>query len=147
VKPGQRVTATLDAYPDWRIPSAVRTVIPSADRQKATVKVRISFDALDPRILPDMGVKVAFLADAPAAGRPAPPRAVVPRAAVIERDGTSFVLVVRDGRVERRAVTAAPGEGEEVEITAGLSEGETVVVRPPADLEEGERVTVPRRTR
>ena len=65
VLPGQPVTATLDAYPDWKIPCKVRTVIPTADRQKATVKVRISFDKLDPRILPDMGVKVAFLSDEP----------------------------------------------------------------------------------
>ena len=87
VKPGQKVIATLDAYPDWQIPSHVRTIIPTADRQKATVKVRISFDRLDPRILPDMGVKVAFLerrsfarrrprANAPAA------KAVIPKSAV-----------------------------------------------------------------
>ena len=68
MQPGQQVEAILDAYPEWRIPAAVRTVIPTADRQKATVKVRIAFDALDPRILPDMGVKVAFLAER-AAGR------------------------------------------------------------------------------
>ena len=63
VEPGQRVTSTLDAYPNWQIPSHVRTVIPTADRQKATVKVRISFDKLDPKILPDMGVKVAFMGE------------------------------------------------------------------------------------
>src|SRR5256885_10210817 len=61
VHDGQKVTAILDAYPDWEIPSHVRTIIPTADRQKATVKVRISFDKLDPRILPDMGIKVTFL--------------------------------------------------------------------------------------
>src|SRR6202795_4024126 len=65
VVPGQNVTAVLDAYPEWQIPSKVRTVIPTADRQKATVKVRISFLKLDPRILPDMGVKVTFLGDEP----------------------------------------------------------------------------------
>ena len=67
VRPGQKVMATLDAYPDWQIPSRVRTIIPTADRQKATVKVRISFDKLDPRILPDMGVKVGFLSEEPSA--------------------------------------------------------------------------------
>ncbi|MGZ5488810.1 MAG: efflux RND transporter periplasmic adaptor subunit, partial [Candidatus Aminicenantales bacterium] len=71
VLPGQRVEAVLDAYPDWRIPASVRTIIPTADRQKATVKVRIAFDKLDPRILPDMGVKVSFLAGEQAAGREA----------------------------------------------------------------------------
>ena len=70
VRPGQKVISTLDAYPDWQIPSTVRTVIPTADRQKATVKVRVSFDQLDRRILPDMGVKVAFLGDDPNAGKP-----------------------------------------------------------------------------
>ena len=65
VVPGQKVEATLDAYPDWQIPAHVITTIPSADRQKATVKVRIAFEGLDPKILPDMGVKVAFLRDAP----------------------------------------------------------------------------------
>src|SRR5436305_5371255 len=65
VKAGQPVTAVLDAYPDWQVPAKVRTVIPTADRQKATVKVRATFDRLDPRILPDMGVKVAFLGDQP----------------------------------------------------------------------------------
>jgi len=63
VKPGQPVTAVLDAYADWQIPAKVRTVIPTADRQKATVKVRVAFDRLDPRILPDMGVKVTFFGD------------------------------------------------------------------------------------
>ena len=140
VKPGQRVSAALDAYPDWSIPASVRTVIPSADRQKATVKVRISFDALDPKILPDMGVKVAFLGEAPAAGAPARPRVAVPAAAVRERDGARLVFVVRDGRVERRAVTTAGTKGEETEIEAGLSEGETVVVRPPDGLKDGDRV-------
>ena len=140
VKPGQRVTATLDAYPDWAIPASVRTVIPSADRQKATVKVRIAFDALDPKMLPDMGVKVAFLGEAPAAGAPARQRVAVPSAAVRERDGARHVFVVRDGKVERRAVTVAGTKGEETEIEAGLTEGETVVVGPPEGLKDGDRV-------
>ena len=142
VEPGQKVEATLDAYPDWRIPASVRTVIPSADRQKATVKVRVAFDALDPRILPDMGIKVAFLANTPAAGERLPARAVVSKTAVVDRDGGKYVFVVRDGRVERRAVTAGPESGEDVEIQAGVTEGETVVVRPPEGLRDGDRVRV-----
>ncbi len=140
VKPGQRVTATLDAYPDWAIPASVRTVIPSADRQKATVKVRIAFDALDPKMLPDMGVKVAFLGEAPSAGALARQRVAVPSAAVRERDGARHVFVVRDGKAERRAVTVAGTKGEETEIEAGLTEGETVVVGPPEGLKDGDRV-------
>src|ERR1700746_2957958 len=93
VQSGQRTTATLDAYPDWQIPSHVRTVIPTADRQKATVKVRVSFDKLDPRILPDMGVKVAFYneEDKKAATKKdegPKPVAVIPKSAVHDADGS-----------------------------------------------------------
>src|SRR5205814_3707776 len=107
VLPGQKVMATLDAYPDWQIPSHVRTIIPTADRQKATVKVRISFDKLDPRILPDMGVKVAFLSEETSAkktqGRkvaqgPAA-KAIIPKGAVRGEGGTSYVFAVHDGKV------------------------------------------------
>jgi RND family efflux transporter MFP subunit len=140
VEPGQRVEATLDAYPDWKIPASVRTVIPTADRQKATVKVRISFDALDPRILPDMGVKVAFL------GEPDPQgggeRTVVPQEAV-RRDGDrSVVFVAKDGRLERRAVRTGPARSGEVEVLAGVVGGEAVVVAGPAALRDGQRVKV-----
>jgi HlyD family secretion protein len=143
VRPGQRVEAALDAYPDWRIPSKVRTVIPTADRQKATVKVRISFDKLDPRILPDMGVKVAFLADQPAgAGPAAAPRALVPQAAVRDEAGRKFVYVVRDGRLERRAVSLGGNRGGDVEVMAGVGEGDSVLVKGPEGLREGARVKV-----
>ena len=107
VKPGQPVEAMLDAYPDWRIPAHVITTIPTADRQKATVRVRIGFDKLDPRILPDMGVKVVVPARRAGAGRRR--RAGGRARAGAEggdphRDGTSIVFVVREDRVERRAV-------------------------------------------
>jgi len=139
VEPGQRVEAVLDAYPDWRIPAKVRTVIPTADRQKATVKVRISFDKLDPRILPDMGVKVSFLAAEQASGQ-VPARAVVPREAVREAEGKSVVLLFRDGQLERRAVSLGAARGTDVEVTAGLSPGDQVVVKGPAGLHDGQRV-------
>jgi HlyD family secretion protein len=141
VEPGQRVEAVLDAYPDWRIPAKVRTVIPTADRQKATVKVRIAFDKLDPRMLPDMGVKVSFLAGEPAAGQ-ARAQAVVPREAVREIEGKPAVYVVRDGRLERRAVSLGNTGATDAEVTAGLSPGEQVVVGGPADLRDGQRVKV-----
>ena len=135
VSAGQRVEATLDAYPDWRIPARVRTVIPTADRQKATVKVRISFDGLDPRILPDMGVKVAFLGE-PGAARPA---LRLPRDAVRDEGGQAVVYVLRQGKLERRAVSTGPADGGEVPVLSGLVEGEEVVVRGPAALRDGER--------
>jgi RND family efflux transporter MFP subunit len=143
VKPDQKVDAVLDAYPDWRIPSKVRTVIPTADRQKATVKVRISFDKLDPRILPDMGVKVAFLAEAAAPGAPsAAPRALIPAGAVRDSGGTTFVFAVKDSRIVRRAVSVGESRGQDMEIMAGVSPGDAVVVGGPDNLREGQRVKV-----
>ena len=141
VEPGQRVEAVLDAYPDWRIPAKVRTVIPTADRQKATVKVRISFEKLDPRILPDMGVKVSFLAGEQP-GSQTPALAVMPRDAVREADGKQIVFLFRDGRVERRAVSLGAPRGSDVEVTAGLSPGDQVVVKGPEGLHDGQRVKV-----
>jgi RND family efflux transporter MFP subunit len=140
VEPGQRVEATLDAYPDWRIPASVRTVIPTADRQRATVKVRISFDQLDPRILPDMGVKVAFLAEPDPQG--GSERTVVAQSAV-RRDGeSSVVFVVKDGRLERRAVRTGPGRGSEVEVLSGIRAGEALVVEGPQELRHNQRARV-----
>ncbi len=148
VKPGQTVVATLDAYPNWQIPARVRTVIPTADRQKATVKVRVSFLKLDPRILPDMGVKVAFLEDQPAAsprraGRPqTAAQALIPADAVRREDGAPVVYLVRDGRLERRAVSLGRQQGTDVEVVAGLSEGDQVVLRGPQELRDGQPVTI-----
>ncbi len=146
VAAGQRVVATLDAYPDWKIPTRVIAIIPTADRQKATVQVRVGFDQLDPRILPDMGVKVAFQgAETPAVGAAdvaGARRVRVPGAAVVEADGRDVVFVVAGDRLERRAVTVAGGDEAGVDIEAGLSAGESVVLEPPSDLEDGERVRI-----
>jgi len=101
---GQPVTATLDAYAQWKIPCQVIAIIPTADRQKATVKVRVGFDQLDPRILPQMGVKVAFQGDPPAAAGNA---VAVPKAALQASAGRDIAWVVKDGKAERRAVTVA----------------------------------------
>ena len=140
VEPGQPVTAVLDAYPDWKIPSHVRTVIPTADRQKATVKVRVSFDKLDPRILPDMGVKVTFLGDAPAAA-PGASRVLAPQTAVRQDNGQSVVFLYRDGKVERRAVSVGATQGNDVEIIAGVADGDRLVVGSEP-LQDGQRVDV-----
>ena len=140
VEPGQPVTAVLDAYPDWKIPSHVRTVIPTADRQKATVKVRVSFDKLDPRILPDMGVKVTFLGDEPAAA-PGASRVLAPQTAVRQDNGQSVVFLYRDGKVERRAVRVGATQGNDVEIIAGVADGDRLVVGSEP-LQDGQRVDV-----
>ncbi|MPZ18019.1 MAG: efflux RND transporter periplasmic adaptor subunit [Luteitalea sp.] len=145
VSPNQRVSAVLDAYPDWEIPGRVITTVPAADRQKATVLVRIRFEQLDPRILPDMGVKVAFLQDAPQDGTgsqttEAQPRVLVPKGAVRSVDGSNIVFVVRDGRAERRAVRVGAADGDQLEVLSGLTGGERVVVEGPADLADGTTV-------
>jgi RND family efflux transporter MFP subunit len=144
VTPGQKVEAILDAYQDWRIPAHVITTIPSADRQKATVKVRIAFEKTDPRILPDMGVKVSFLRDEPAAGQAAPPPAgvVVPKTAVRSADGKAIVFVLKEDRVERRAVRIGLETGDQVEVISGVSAGERVVIDGPATLKDGDKVRI-----
>lgn len=144
VQPDRPVTAVLDAYPDWQIPAKVRTVIPTADRQKATVKVRVTFDRLEPRILPDMGVKVTFLGEEPRARADGGARVLVPRAAVREEDGSSVVFVYCDGRVERRAVRLGEARGSEHEVAAGLSAGEQVVVAGLEGLRDGQRTQLKR---
>jgi len=138
VRPGQQVVATLDAYPDWPIPGHVITTIPAAERDKATVKVRIGFGELDPRILPDMGVKVAFLEERDAEGGRRALR--LPRAAVRGSAGGEFVWVVAPAGLERRAIRLAAGGSDPAEVVAGLAAGERVVVEGPADLAAGTRV-------
>ena len=145
VLPGQEVTAVLDAYPDWQIPSRVRTIIPSADRQKATVKVRISFVKLDPRILPDMGIKVTFLGQEQAqkntGGRSAAAD-LVPESAIRDDQGQKIVFLVKDNHAERRAVSVGGKRGEDAEITAGLNAGDNVVVKGPPNLQDGQSVEI-----
>ena len=143
VLPSQPVSAVLDAYPDWQIPGRVITTVPTADRQKATVLVRIGFNELDPRILPDMGVKVTFLREAEAAAGPAA-RAVtlVPKSAVRTANGASHVFIVRQETVERRAVQTAGTDGDRLEVTAGLAAGDRVVIAPPDTLAEGMPIVV-----
>ena len=140
VSPEQPVRAVLDAYPDWKILGRVRTVIPTADRQKATVKVRVAFDHLDPRILPDMGVKVTFLGPEPPAAQAGVPQAVVPRAAIREEGGKRVVYVLRDDRVERRPVRLGEAHGDEQDLLDGVAEGEQVVVKGLDGLQDGQRV-------
>ncbi|MEP6917177.1 MAG: efflux RND transporter periplasmic adaptor subunit [Acidobacteriota bacterium] len=146
VHAGQPIEAVLDAYPDWRIPAHVIATIPTADRQKATVRVRIGFEALDPRILPDMGVKVSFLSERPKAEATTPrARLLVPKTSVRAADGREVAFVVHDGRVERRAVKTTPASGDQLEIVSGLTAGEQVVVDGPAAMKDGDRVTVKER--
>ncbi len=147
VRDGQRAVAVLDAYPDWQIPAKVITTVPAADRQKATVKVRLGFDQLDPRILPDMGVKVSFLSDeketaAASAASETKPKVLIPKAAVRGGDDQPYVIIVQGETVERRAIKTAPATGEDVAVVSGLSGGEQVVIEGPEQLADGNKVKV-----
>ncbi len=140
VRAGLPVEATLDAYPNWQIPCKVIAIIPTADRQKATVKVRVGFEQLDPRVLPDMSVKVAFRS-ASNGDEEAKPGLLVPQSALIQRDGKDVLWVVREGKVERRAVAVGAAWGEQVSIAAGLNGGERVVIQGADKLVDGAAVT------
>jgi RND family efflux transporter MFP subunit len=149
VQSGQRVDSVLDAYPDWKIPSHVRTVIPTADRQKATVKVRISFDKLDSRILPDMGVKVSFYGEddekkAAAKKKDEGPKpvAIVPKAAVHSSGDSTYVFLLKNGKLERRGVKVGHDRGSDVEVMAGVNPGDNLVTGGPQNLQDGDTVRV-----
>jgi RND family efflux transporter MFP subunit len=139
VEPGQPVEAALDAYPEWKIPCKVIAIIPTADRQKSTVKVRVGFDKLDPRILPEMSVKVAFH-EAATSGAAVARTFVVPKSAVHQQDGKDVVLVLQNERAERRAITIGTSSSEETTVTAGLSAGEKVILDWPPGLTDGSKV-------
>ncbi len=136
VAAGQRVTARLDAYPDWDVPGHVIAIIPTADRQRATVEVRVGFDQLDPRILPDMGVKVAFQdEEIDVAGTAT--GVLIPARALREDAGRTIAWVVSQGRAERRAVSTGRRQDDDILVTAGLSGGERVIVNAPSALQDG----------
>jgi RND family efflux transporter MFP subunit len=159
VKTNQAVNAVLDAYPDVTFPGKVRTVIPTADRQKATVKVRISFTesdhiklrdpASDPRILPDMGVKVTFLEDEQKPKEKDGDKkneptviATVPQSAIHTDGGTKYVFLLKNGALERHAVTVGSSRGDDIEILAGIQPGVQVVVKGPEGLSDGLEVQI-----
>ncbi len=142
VHPDQAATVKLNAYPDWAIPAAVIAVIPTADRSKATVKVRVGFKVKDPRILPEMGARVAFLGEAPAAGARPVAGVIVPAAAVHADGDTGSVLLVDGDRVERRAVRLGARTEQGQTILAGLAEGDRVVAGDVPGLAEGARIRI-----
>ena len=142
VRVGQKVEATLDAYPEWKIPASVRTVIPTADRQKATVKVRITFDALDPKILPDMGIKVAFLEEREQAPDAEGPKLTVKGSAVFRNNDRAYVYVYKSGVIEKREIKTGSTKNDITEILSGLIAGDKVVDNPSASLKDGMKVKV-----
>ena len=140
VEAGQPVEATLDAYPDWKIPAKVIAIIPTADRQKATVKVRVGFEKLDPRILPDMSAKVAFESSAPAPAA-ATHDLRIPQSAMQQVDGKSLAWVFNDGHAERRAITVGATQGADIAVIAGLHSGEKIILDAASGLADGAAVT------
>lgn len=140
VTTAQPAEAVLDAYPDWKIPCRVLAIIPTADRQKATVRVRVAFDRLEPRILPQMGVRVAFIDPAPMA--PGVQESVIPRATLQGAGLTNWVWAILGDRVQRRDIIVEPGEAEAVTVQTGLALGDTVVLRASRGLKSGDRVRV-----
>jgi RND family efflux transporter MFP subunit len=142
VQPGQRVESVLNAYPDWRIPSHVIAIIPTADRSKATVKVRIGLDVKDSRIVPDMGVRVSFLEASPAAGEAHErPRGVLVPASAVRKDGDKdVVFVLAEHRAQRRTVTLGGTSGDARQVLAGVTPGESVIVDAPEGLTDGAAV-------
>jgi RND family efflux transporter MFP subunit len=143
VKPGQTVEAILNAYPDWNIPAEVIAIIPTADRSKATVKVRIALLAKDPRIVPEMGVRVAFLGDESKDAK-APKRAGVsiPQSAITRDGDPPVAFVAINGRAQRRVLELGAATGQWQEVGAGIRAGEPVIVSPPAGLKDGDRVKI-----
>ncbi|HEX6407645.1 MAG TPA: efflux RND transporter periplasmic adaptor subunit [Gemmatimonadales bacterium] len=140
---GQPAKITLDAYPDTSFRGRVRQVVPTADRQRATVQVKVSIVDRDPRILPEMGARVDFLDTthvASGAAPSGPPRFRVPAAAVRELNGQSVVWLVRNGRLESRQVDAGPVSGGFREIRSGLSGGELLLTGGVDEPKAGMRV-------
>uniref|UniRef100_A0A832I4Y5 Efflux RND transporter periplasmic adaptor subunit n=1 Tax=Eiseniibacteriota bacterium TaxID=2212470 RepID=A0A832I4Y5_UNCEI len=142
IRNGQASAITLDAYPDTSFRGRVRQVVPTADRQKATVLVKVSILDRDPRILPEMGAKVVFLRDESAAVTAAPRRVLVPAEALVNGPEGASVWVVSEGRASRVKVDAGPESGGQIEVRSGLAGGESVILRPPAGLKDGAPVRV-----
>ena len=146
VHAGQPATLKLNAYPDWQIPAAVIAVIPTADRSKATLKVRVGIKLKDPRILPEMGLRVAFLADAPVAPPPGAPVATgvtVPAGAVLPGAGeTGTVFLLHDEKLERRSVRLGARNGDSQTILAGLAAGDRIALGDLSKLTEDTRIKI-----
>jgi RND family efflux transporter MFP subunit len=143
VRPGQDVSVKLNAYPGWDVPARVIAIIPTADRAKATVRVRVGLDQRDPRILPEMGVRVAFLDDGDNAGAAAAqPAVLVPQNAVQANGDTGYVYVINDDTLERRAVRLGARAGDGQIVLSGLSSGARLAVADFAEISDGTRVRV-----
>jgi len=139
VQPKMPVDAVLNAYPDWKIPAEVIAIIPTADRSKATVKVRIAMNSKDARIVPDMGVRVSFL-ESRDPKAPKPTGVWVPERAVIKKDDKSFVFVINNGIAKQTEVSVGDKRDADIMVSKGLIGGETLVLGPSEKLRDGSKV-------
>ena len=143
IKPDMPADAVLDAYPDWKIPAHVVAIVPTADRGKATIKVRVALEKKDARVVPDMGARVSFLEEKPKASASVPQGVLVPATAIVQRDGHSVVFVLDGNQVRQRTVNpAAQSYGDLRLLPAGVKPGDSVVVSPPAALRDGSDVRI-----
>jgi RND family efflux transporter MFP subunit len=143
VKPDMPAEAILSAYPDWKIPAHVIAIVPSADRGKATVKVRVALEQKDARIVPDMGARVSFLGPKATAAAPAPKGVLVPAQAIAQREGKSVVFVVENDRARQRAVTPAVQDiGAMKLLPDAVQAGDRVILSPPSSLQDGASVAI-----
>ncbi len=141
VKQGGPCEIILDAFPDERFPGYVHMIVPTADRTKATVMVKIRFATLDPRVMPEMSAKAAFLSRPLAPGEETS-RLAVPARAIVRRGGRDVVFHIENDRAAEISVTPGEPLGDMVEITGGISPGDRVVLSPPAALNTGDAVTI-----
>jgi RND family efflux transporter MFP subunit len=143
VKPDMPAEAILSAYPEWKIPAHVIAIVPSADRGKATVKVRVALEQKDARIVPDMGARVSFLGPKATAAAPAPKGVLVPAQAIAQRDGKSVVFVVENDKARQRAVTPALQDiGAMKLLPDAVQAGDRVILSPPSSLQDGASVAI-----
>jgi len=143
VQPKMPVEVILNAYPDWKIPGEVIAIIPTADRGKATVKVRVSIKVKDPRIVPEMGVRVSFLEQAKPEQAQQPQGVRAPGAALVQREGATVAFVVgEENLVALHTLKTGIALGDDRQVLSGLTAGDTVVLDPPPELKDGDKVRI-----
>ncbi|WP_027184571.1 efflux RND transporter periplasmic adaptor subunit [Desulfovibrio inopinatus] len=141
VHPDQPTEIRLDALGEERFPGHVHRIVPTADRSKATVLVKVRFNTLDPRILPEMSAKTAFL-KRPLTPEELQPVPAVAKTAVVQRDGQTVAFLVEKGKAHAVSVSTGMDLGDSIEILSGLQPGDSVLLDPPADIEDGVPVRV-----
>jgi RND family efflux transporter MFP subunit len=141
IRPGQPCEIQLDAVPGTRFRGAIHMIVPTADRSKASVMVKVRFLEKDPRVLPEMSAKVAFLSREVGADEEKPRRAVNSRA-VVDRNGRKWVFLAREGAARLTEIAAGAQLGDFTEVGGGIRVGDKVVLNPPASLKNGSPIKV-----